>query len=150
MYSAQREITYPWAQKIKNSVKSGANFMLVSTLRSHMSRALDGTEKNIVQKLGHLMLVQPILSQKNQKSKFFNEPFFCNWMISIFPYIKLVAKWRKNGSLCAVNCLNLFKNALYSLLNKHWYKAKTFRIQSCSVQWRYMHETLILRQKLSP
>ena len=45
---------------------------------SHMSRALDGTEKSIVQKLGHPMLVQPILSQKNQKSKFFNEQFFCN------------------------------------------------------------------------
>ena len=46
--------------------------------RSHMSRALDGTEKITLQKLGHPMLVQPILSQKNQKSKFFNEQFFCN------------------------------------------------------------------------
>ena len=46
--------------------------------RSHMSGALDGTEKNSNQKLDHPMLVQPILSQKNQKSKFFNEPFFCN------------------------------------------------------------------------
>ena len=118
--------------------------------RSHMSRALDGTEKITLQKLGHPMLVQPILSQKNQKSKFFNEPFFRNPPISIFPYTKLEAKWRKNGSLCAVNCLNLFKNALNSLLNKHWYKVKTFRIQSCSVQWRCLYETLILRQKLSP
>ena len=114
-----------------------------------MSGALDGTEKIWVQKLDHPMLVQPILSQKNQKSKFFNEQFFCNWIICIFPYIKLEAKWRKNGSLCAVNCLILIKTALNSLLNKHWYKTKTFRIQSCSVQWRYMHETLILRQKLS-
>ena len=43
---------------------------------SHMFGALDGTEKNSVQKLDHPMLVQPILSQKNQKSKFFNEQFF--------------------------------------------------------------------------
>ena len=49
---------------------------IIST--SHMSGALDGTEKNSNQKLDHPMLVQPILSQKNQKSKFFNEPFFCN------------------------------------------------------------------------
>ena len=83
--------------------------------RSHMSRALDRTEKSTVQKLGHPMLVQAILSQKNQKSKFFNEPFFRNPPISIFPYTKLEAKWRKNGSLCAVNCLNLFKIALNSL-----------------------------------
>ena len=47
-------------------------------LTSHMSRALDGTEKSIAQKLGHPMLVQPIMSQKNQKSQFFNEQFFCN------------------------------------------------------------------------
>jgi len=46
--------------------------------KPHMSGALDGTEKNSNQKLDHPMLVQPILSQKNQKSKFFNEPFFCN------------------------------------------------------------------------
>ena len=45
---------------------------------SHMSGALDGTEKSKAQKLGHPMLVQPILSQKNQKSKFFNDQFFCN------------------------------------------------------------------------
>ena len=50
--------------------------LIVST--SHMSRALDRTEKSTVQKLDHPMLVQPILSQKNQKSKFFNEQFFCN------------------------------------------------------------------------
>ena len=56
---------------------------------SHMSRALDGTEKSIAQKLGHPMLVQPIMSQKNQKPKFFNEPFFRNQPISIFPYVKL-------------------------------------------------------------
>ena len=66
--------------------------------KSHMSRALDGTEKSKAQKLGHPMLVQPILSQKNQKSKFFNEPFFCNWPICIFPYVKLEAKWRKNDT----------------------------------------------------
>ena len=54
-----------------------------------MSRALDGTEKSIAQKLGHPMLVQPIMSQKNQKPKFFNEPFFRNQPISIFPYVKL-------------------------------------------------------------
>ena len=59
---------------------------------SHMSGALDGTEKNSNQKLDHPMLVQPILSQKNQKSKFFNEPFFRNPPISIFPYTKLEAK----------------------------------------------------------
>ena len=59
---------------------------------SHMSRALDRTEKSTVQKLGHPMLVQAILSQKNQKSKFFNEPFFRNPPISIFPYTKLEAK----------------------------------------------------------
>ena len=54
-------------------------FMYVAQVsRSHMSGALDGTEKNSNQKLDHPMLVQPILSQKNQKSKFFNEPFFCN------------------------------------------------------------------------
>ena len=47
-------------------------------IASHMSGALDGTEKSKAQKLGHPMLVQPILSQKNQKSKFFNEQFFCN------------------------------------------------------------------------
>ena len=57
-----------------------------------MSRALDGTEKSIAQKLGHPMLVQPILSQKNPKSKFFNEPLFCDRPISIFPYVKLEAK----------------------------------------------------------
>ena len=57
-----------------------------------MSRALDGTEKSKAQKLGHPMLVQAILSQKNQKSKFFNEPFFRNPPISIFPYTKLEAK----------------------------------------------------------
>ena len=49
-----------------------------SICRSHMSGALDGTEKSKAQKLGHPMLVQLILSQKNQKSKFFNEQFFCN------------------------------------------------------------------------
>ena len=43
-----------------------------------MSGALDGTEKIWVQKLNHPMLVQPILSQKMEKSKFFNEPLFCN------------------------------------------------------------------------
>ena len=43
-----------------------------------MSGALDGTEKSKAQKLGHPMLVQPILSQKMEKSKFFNEPLFCN------------------------------------------------------------------------
>ena len=59
---------------------------------SHMSRALDRTEKSTVQKLDHPMLVQAILSQKNQKSKFFNEPFFRNPPISIFPYTKLEAK----------------------------------------------------------
>ena len=57
-----------------------------------MSRALDGTEKITLQKLGHPMLVQPILSQKMEKSKFFNEPFFRNPPISIFPYTKLEAK----------------------------------------------------------
>ena len=57
-----------------------------------MSGALDGTEKNSVQNLDHPMLVQPILSQKNQKSKFFNEPFFRNPPIRIFPYTKLEAK----------------------------------------------------------
>ena len=57
-----------------------------------MSGALDGTEKIWVQKLDHPMLVQPILSQKNQKSKFFNEPLFCNRPISNFPCIKLEAK----------------------------------------------------------
>ena len=57
----------------KYSISSNIN---IST--SHMSGALDGTEKNSNQKLDHPMLVQPILSQKNQKSKFFNEPFFCN------------------------------------------------------------------------
>ena len=30
------------------------------------------------QKLGHPMLVQPILSQKKEKSKFFNQPIFRN------------------------------------------------------------------------
>ena len=95
--------------------KSDGNYTVVSL--SHMSRALDGTEKSKAQKLGHPMLVQPILSQKNQKSKFFNEQFFCNWPICIFPYVKLEAKWRKNGSLCAVNCLILIKTALNSLLN---------------------------------
>ena len=59
---------------------------------SHMSRALDGTEKIMVQKLGHPMLVQPILSQKMEKSKFFNEPFFRNSPISIFLYVKLEVK----------------------------------------------------------
>ena len=57
-----------------------------------MPGALDGTEKNSNQKLDHPMLVQPILSQKMEKSKFFNEPFFRNSPISIFPYVKLVAK----------------------------------------------------------
>ena len=60
--------------------------------RSHMSRALDGTEKSIAQKLGHPMLVQPILCRKMEKSKFFNEPFFRNQPISIFPYVKLEPK----------------------------------------------------------
>ena len=45
---------------------------------SHMSGGLDCREKNSVQKLGYPMLVQPILSQKMEKSKFFNEPLFCN------------------------------------------------------------------------
>ena len=107
-------------------------------LTSHMSGALDGTEKNSNQKLDHPMLVQPILSQKNQKSKFFNEPLFCNRPISIFPYVKLEAKWRKNGSLCAVNCLILIKTGLNSLLNKHWHEPKPLRIQSCSFQWKYV------------
>ena len=44
--------------------------------KSHMSGALDGTEKIRVQMLGHPMLVQPIVSQKNQKSQFFNKQFF--------------------------------------------------------------------------
>ena len=48
-----------------------------------MSRALDGTEKIMVQKLGHPMLVQPILSQKKEKSKFFNEQFLRNHNFSI-------------------------------------------------------------------
>ena len=59
---------------------------------SHMSRALDRTEKSTVQKLGHPMLVQPILCRKMEKSKFFNEPFFRNRPISIFPYVKLEEK----------------------------------------------------------
>ena len=54
-----------------------------------MSGALDGTEKNSNQKLDHSMLVQPILCRKMEKSKFFNEPFFRNQPISIFPYVKL-------------------------------------------------------------
>ena len=57
-----------------------------------MSRALDGTEKSIAQKLGHPMLVQPILCRKMERSKFFNEPFFRNRLISIFPYVKLEPK----------------------------------------------------------
>ena len=48
-----------------------------------MSRALDGTEKSKAQKLGHPMLVQPILSQKKEKSKFFNEQFLRNHNFSI-------------------------------------------------------------------
>ena len=105
---------------------------------SHMSGALDGTEKIWVQKLDHPMLVQPILSQKMEKSKFFNKPFFRNPPISIFPYVKLEVKWRKKGSLCAVNCLNLFRKGLNSLLNKHWHEPKPLRIQSCSFQWKYV------------
>ena len=57
-----------------------------------MSGALDWTEKIMVQKLGHPMLVQPILSQKMEKSKFFKEPFLRNSPISIFPYVKLEVK----------------------------------------------------------
>ena len=60
--------------------------------KSHMSGGLDCREKNSVQKLDHPMLVQPILSQKMEKSKFFNEPFFRNPPISIFPYLKLEEK----------------------------------------------------------
>ena len=69
---------------------AGVIFPIVNT--SHMSGALDWREKIWVHKWGHPMLVQPILSQKNQKSKFFNEPLFCNRHFSIFPYVKLEAK----------------------------------------------------------
>ena len=116
---------------------------------SHMSGGLDWREKICAQKLDHSMLVQPILCRKMEKSKFFNEPFFRNRPISIFPYVKLEEKWRKNGSLRAVNCLNLFRNALNSLLNKHWHRPKALRTQSCSVQCKCAYKTLILRQKLS-
>ena len=50
---------------------------------SHMSGALDWREKSKAQKLGHPMLVQPILSQKKEKSKFFNEQFLRNHNFSI-------------------------------------------------------------------
>ena len=142
-----QELLGPWAeacgQKLGLALKILVRYLhryLVwnNELSSHMSGALDGTEKSKAQKLGHPMLVQLILSQKNQKSKFFNEQFFCNWMICIFPYIKLEAKWWKNGSLCAVNCLILIKTALNSLLNKHWHEPKPLRIQSCSFQWKYV------------
>ena len=118
-------------------------------LASHMSGGLDCREKIWVQKLGHPMLVQPILSQKMEKSKFFNEPFFRNSPISIFLYVKLEVKWRKKGSLCAVNFLNLFRSGLNSLFNKHWHEPKALRTQSCSVQCKCAYKTLILRQKLS-
>ena len=57
---------------------------------------------------------------KPLKNKYFIFVLFRNWPISTFPYVKLKEKWRKNGRLCAENCLNLFKNDLNSLLNKHW------------------------------
>ena len=125
------------------------DIVFILEVRSHMSGGLDGREKNSVQKLGHPMLVQPILSQKMEKSKFFNEPFFRNSPISIFPYVKLEVKWRKKGSLFAVNFLNLFRKGLNSLLNKHWHEPKALRIQSCSVHCKCAYKTLILRQKLS-
>ena len=53
------------------------------TSTSHMSGALDWREKSKAQKLGHPMLVQPILSQKKEKSKFFNEQFLRNHNFSI-------------------------------------------------------------------
>ena len=34
---------------------------------------------------------------------------------STFPYLKLEAKWRKNGTFYVVNCVNGFRNALNSL-----------------------------------
>ena len=75
-------------------MRSLQNRLSVSNVHrmSHMYGGLDGREKNSVQKLGHPMLVQPILSQKMEKSKFFNEPFFSNPPISIFPYVKLEVK----------------------------------------------------------
>ena len=122
---------------------------------THMSGGLDWREKICAQKLDHSMLVQPILCRKMEKSKFFNEPFFRNRPISIFPYVKLEEKWRKNGSLRAVNCLNLFRNALNSLLNKHWHRPKTLRIQSCSFQCKYVskiwfsYNFLLLNSKMT-
>ena len=75
---------------------------------------------------------------KPLKNKYFIFVLFRNWPISTFPYVKLEAKWRKNGSLCSVNCLILIKTALNSLLNKHWHEPKPLRIQSCSFQWKYV------------
>ena len=78
---------------------------------------------------------------KPLRNKYFNYVLFRNGPICIFPYVKLVGKIpfkRKNGSLCAINCLNLFKNALNSLLNKHWHGLKTSRILNCSAWWKYV------------
>ena len=86
---------------------------------------------------------------KPLKNKYFILVLFRNWPISTFPYVKLKEKWRKNGRLCAENCLNLFKNDLNSLLNKHWQGPRTLRILNCSAQYRCAYKTWILRQKLS-
>ena len=57
----------------------------------------------------------PSVVKNSLRNKYFNLGLFRNWLISVFPYVKLGAKWRKNGTLSAVNCLNLFRNALNSL-----------------------------------
>ena len=78
---------------------------------------------------------------KPLKNKYFIFVLFRNWPISTFPYVKLKEKWRKNGRLCAENCLNLFKNDLNSLLNKHWQGPRTLRIPNCSAQYRCAYKT---------
>ena len=101
---------------------------------SQVPGVLERPEKINLQKWHHPMFLQSLVNQKNQKSKFFNEPFFSNRHFCIFPYVKLEAIWRKNGSLWAVCWLILFKNGLNSLLIKHWHRLKVLRIQICSVQ----------------
>ena len=59
---------------------------------SQVPGVLEGLQKINLQKWHHPMFLQPLMSQKNQKSKFFNEPFFRNRHFCIFPYVKLEAK----------------------------------------------------------
>ena len=90
-------------------------YTLHASRTSQWTRSIASTKKlSFIWDPFHLQTYS-FLVWKPLRNKYFNFVLFRNWLISIFPYVKLQVKWRKNGTLYAVNCLNLFRIALNSL-----------------------------------